>query len=117
MHCRSIVGCGTAGSSDRKRTVILLQDIHGFIAVPIRRGTDSPVLKPWNIARPFRLGEKQVGTHQIGCVPWLLSRLTGPVALNFPIFAGLFFVVCHSAVQSSCCNLHSVPELEPVAPA
>ncbi len=56
------------------------------IAVPIRRGTDSPVLKPWNIAPPFRLGEKQVGTHQIGCVPWLLSRLTRPVALNFPIF-------------------------------
>src|SRR2546428_9972177 len=69
-----------------------------IIAVPIRRGTDTPVLKPWNIAPPFRLGEKQVGTHQIGCVPWLLSRLTRPVALNFPIFAGLFFVVCHSAV-------------------
>src|SRR6266852_1082593 len=89
----------------------------GTIAVPIRRGTDSPVLKPWNIAPPFRLGEKQVGTHQIGGVPWLLSRLTRPVALNFPIFAGLFCVVCHSAVQSSGCNLHSVPELEPVAPA
>jgi len=59
------------------------------------------VLKPWNIAPPFRLGEKQVGTHQIGCVPWLLSRLTRPVALNFPIFAGLFFVVCHSAVATT----------------
>jgi len=88
-----------------------------FIAVPIKRGTDWPVLKPWSIAPPFRLGEKQVGTHQIGCVPWLLSRLTRPIALNFPIFADLFFVVCHSAVQSSCCHLPSMPELEPVAPA
>jgi len=52
------------------------------IAVQIRRALDSPRLKTWNIARPFRLCTKQVGTHRIGGVQWLLSRLTLPIALD-----------------------------------
>jgi len=52
------------------------------IAVQIRRALDSPRLKTWNIARPFRLRTKQVGTHRIGGVQWLLSRLTLPIALD-----------------------------------
>jgi hypothetical protein len=58
-----------------------IHEAQSHIAVQIRRALDSPLLKTWSIARPFRLLTKQDGTHKIGGVPWLHSMPeTGPVA-------------------------------------